>query len=110
MSSSIHGRTPKLESVDSAEPSAETSQSLSRRALKPGDLLDVVRKFIEEYFKCMYCRRHFLEQFDNGSYGLAFARRDPAQAVLYFWRLHSAVSVRVASEHGCNTIDRRWPP
>lgn len=76
----------------------------------PEELLDAVKGFLEQFFKCMYCRRHFLEQFAEGSYGLAAARRDAEQTVLYFWRLHNAVSVRVAAEARCAESDRRWPP
>merc|ERR1712048_985984 len=60
--------------------------------------------------KCLSCRRHFLEQFDNASYDLRLAKEDTAALVLYFWRFHNAVSVRVAAEHSCNEVDRRWPP
>jgi len=72
--------------------------------------LSAVRDFVEQFFKCLYCRQHFLEQFDAGSYGLESARQDRKEVVLYFWRLHNAVSVRVAAEHDCDAADRRWPP
>lgn len=78
--------------------------------LPPDQLVAAVKVFLEQFFKCLYCRRHFLQQFSEGSYGLADARQDPAQAVLYFWRLHNAVSVRVAAEARCDEVDRRWPP
>jgi len=78
--------------------------------LSPNSLLTTVHGFIQHFFKCLYCRRHFLEQFDMGSYGLGQARTNTADTVLYFWRLHNAVSVRVAAEHGCADADRRWPP
>ena len=30
--------------------------------------------------------------------------------VLYLWRFHSAVSLRVSALHSCEDSDRRWPP
>eukprot|EP00931_Biecheleriopsis_adriatica_P007495 TRINITY_DN108776_c0_g1_i1.p1 TRINITY_DN108776_c0_g1~~TRINITY_DN108776_c0_g1_i1.p1 ORF type:complete len:702 (-),score=140.65 TRINITY_DN108776_c0_g1_i1:36-2141(-) len=78
--------------------------------MEPGAMLQAVRGFVDQFFKCLYCRQHFLEQFDAGSYGLEVARKDRRDVVLYLWRLHNAVSVRVAAEHGCNAADRRWPP
>jgi len=79
-------------------------------AASPAELMASVSSFIEEFFKCLYCRRHFLEQFGAGSYGLPLARRDAGEAVLWFWRLHNAVSVRITAEHSCHDADRRWPP
>jgi len=80
------------------------------KPIPPSVLLTTVRDFLSEYFKCLYCRRHFLEQFDLGSYGLERARSNSSEVVLYLWRLHNAVSVRVVAEHGCDRADRRWPP
>lgn len=85
-------------------------ETLVLQAASPTAVLSAVRGFLSEFFKCMYCRNHFLEQFDAGSYGLALARNNSAETVLYFWRLHNAVSVRIAAEQGCNSVDRRWPP
>jgi len=79
-------------------------------AMQPFEMLVAVQGFIHHFFKCLYCRRHFLDDFERGLYGLGMAREDAAEAVLYFWRLHNAVSVRVAAEHGCSEADRRWPP
>jgi len=76
---------------------------------RPGVMLQTLRGFVEQFFKCLYCRQHFLEQFDAGSYNLAAALQDRREGVLYLWRLHSAVSVRVAAEHSCDAADRRWP-
>lgn len=87
-----------------------------RRALpqpppaEPSAMLDAVRDFLAEYFKCLYCRNHFLKQFDSGAYDLAAARRSSAEALLYLWRLHNAVSVRITAWHRCESVDRRWPP
>lgn len=76
----------------------------------PTELLMAAKGFIDHFFKCMSCRRHFLEQFDAGLFGLGLARTDAAEAVLFFWRMHNAVSVRVSTEHACEDVDRRWPP
>lgn len=76
----------------------------------PLQLLAAAKGFIEHFFKCMTCRRHFLEQFEAGLFGLGLAQTDAAEAVLFFWRMHNAVSVRVSSEHVCEDVDRRWPP
>ena len=125
-------------------------------------MMQTVHDFLEQFFKCHYCRRHFLKNFEAGSFGRDLAKTSRQQAghgkfvlpissdrgnvsvsilspgkyyrrgfvtrrfggdpfictacfcllqvVLYFWRFHNAVSVRVTAWHGCNTTDRRWPP
>lgn len=87
-----------------------TDADVELRPSAPADLLTVARDFLSEFFKCLYCRRHFLQQYDLGSYGLEAARANYTETVLYLWRLHNAVSVRVTAEHGCRRADRRWPP
>lgn len=78
--------------------------------LSTGAFLTAVRAFIDQYFKCAACRRHFLERFDAGVYGQSKARQSHAELVLYFWRFHNAVSTRLMAEHSCEHVDRRWPP
>jgi len=89
---------------------ANESQEGVEDKVSPREILSTIRTFMEHFFKCLNCRQHFLEQFDKGSYGLASATEDTAGLVLYLWRFHNAVSVRVAAEHSCYTVDRRWPP
>ncbi|CAE7529022.1 qsox2 [Symbiodinium sp. CCMP2592] len=76
----------------------------------PDVMMQTVHDFLEQFFKCHYCRRHFLKNFEAGSFGRDLAKTSRQQVVLYFWRFHNAVSVRVTAWHGCNTTDRRWPP
>lgn len=36
-------------------------------------MLSALRGFIDHFFKCHYCRRHFLRQYEEGSYGRQLA-------------------------------------
>jgi len=79
-------------------------------AVGGGALLDAVHGFLGRYFSCRVCQTHFLRQWDSGAYGLAEAKANTTHGpALYLWRLHNAVSTRVAAESGC-VGDRRWPP
>eukprot|EP00927_Polykrikos_kofoidii_P082034 TRINITY_DN8038_c0_g1_i1.p1 TRINITY_DN8038_c0_g1~~TRINITY_DN8038_c0_g1_i1.p1 ORF type:complete len:876 (+),score=168.19 TRINITY_DN8038_c0_g1_i1:30-2630(+) len=76
---------------------------------------DAITPFLRRYFTCRSCRAHFVEAVEAGSHGLvdaktAAGRGDAARALaLWWWRLHSAVSVRLARDGKCKA-DRRWPP
>eukprot|EP00928_Gymnodinium_smaydae_P038192 TRINITY_DN26389_c0_g4_i1.p1 TRINITY_DN26389_c0_g4~~TRINITY_DN26389_c0_g4_i1.p1 ORF type:complete len:895 (-),score=216.50 TRINITY_DN26389_c0_g4_i1:67-2751(-) len=74
-----------------------------------GRSFDLMSGFLRRYFTCRTCRAHFLEQWEAGSYDLAAARvGSPKDLALWWWRLHVAVSTRVAAEGKCKA-DRRWP-
>lgn len=72
-------------------------------------LLPAIRAFLGRFFGCRTCRDHFLKSYIAEEHGVLEAALRQDGAALYFWRLHSAVSERVASEGGCRA-DRRWPP
>merc|ERR1719387_1712276 len=74
-------------------------------------VFDALTAFLRRYFTCRNCRSHFLAQVEAGEYELAAARAadaPPRLLALWWWRLHSAVSARVAAEGSC-VADRRWP-
>jgi hypothetical protein len=74
-------------------------------------VFDALTAFLRRYFTCRNCRQHFLEQVEAEEYDLAAARAPdapPRMLALWWWRLHSAVSARVAKEGSC-VADRRWP-
>ena len=43
-------------------------------------------------------------------YSMRFILQIFQDLVLYLWRFHSAVSLRVSALHSCEDSDRRWPP
>ncbi|CAK9055014.1 Sulfhydryl oxidase 1 (rQSOX) (rSOx) (FAD-dependent sulfhydryl oxidase-2) (SOx-2) (Quiescin Q6) [Durusdinium trenchii] len=83
---------------------------LESRPAQPHAMLSALRGFIDHFFKCHYCRRHFLRQYEEGSYGRQLAEESYEELVLYLWRFHTAVSTRVSALHSCVDSDRRWPP
>jgi thiol-disulfide isomerase/thioredoxin len=75
-----------------------------------GQVFDTLTNFLQRYFTCQTCRKHFLEQVAAESYELRAARSGgPQELALWWWHLHTAVSARVAKEGKCRA-DRRWPP
>lgn len=80
------------------------------------EALPMYRFMVNEFLSCDACRVHFVESYDRCLFGrceVLKAGSDEAQAkalVLWLWRTHNAVSVRVISEHHFTPpIDRRWP-
>eukprot|EP00434_Breviolum_minutum_P026666 symbB.v1.2.023569.t1/scaffold2166.1/size87221/2 len=78
--------------------------------VEPHVMLQTLHGFLDQYFKCHYCRKHFLRQYEEASYGRDEAMKSYKDLVLYLWRFHSAVSLRVSALHSCEDSDRRWPP
>jgi len=81
------------------------------------EALPKYRFMVNEFLDCEVCRRHFVESFDACLFGACEvlgngSEESQAKAlVMWLWRTHNAVSVRVISEHPPvgETVDRRWP-
>ena len=58
------------------------------------DPLDVIRRWVVNYFNCATCRRHF----EEGSKGWATAPMSEEQQVLTLWRFHNVVNERLAGD------------
>lgn len=70
----------------------------------------VMAGFLQRYFSCQTCRRHFVEAVEAKSFGLIAALAGGVRGLaLWWWRLHVSVSVRVARDGKCNA-DMQWPP
>lgn len=84
------------------------------------ETMSVIRETVATFLDCEACRDHFQQAWDRCDYGrcevLGFqTEQDQAKAmVLWLWRLHNAVSLRVLAEHPpaakLAPPDRRWPP
>ena len=72
----------------------------------PADAADAIRDYMEHFFGCDECRKHFIEKYDS----CAFRRCDRLtddeddadaddwkQLALWMWEVHNDVSVRVAN-------------
>lgn len=80
------------------------------------EALTKFRFMVNEFLSCDACRHHFVESYDRCLFGrceVLTAGDEAAQAkamVLWLWRTHNAVSVRVLSANTHNSpYDRRWP-
>eukprot|EP00419_Tripos_fusus_P028944 CAMPEP_0172727542 /NCGR_PEP_ID=MMETSP1074-20121228/91737_1 /TAXON_ID=2916 /ORGANISM="Ceratium fusus, Strain PA161109" /LENGTH=486 /DNA_ID=CAMNT_0013554705 /DNA_START=20 /DNA_END=1480 /DNA_ORIENTATION=+ len=72
-----------------------------------GEAIEFVKQFVEAFLPCKRCKDHFIQDFNSCSYGRCEVE-DYRGLTLWFWRVHNAVSLRVANRHG-NKVDRRWP-
>jgi len=70
-----------------------------------------IHAFLENYFRCEVCRKHYLLQVRAKSYGKRKLDNGKTSLAIYFWRFHNAVSTRIAAEKKCvdPVLDRRWP-
>jgi len=70
-----------------------------------------IHAFLENYFRCEVCRKHYLLQVMLASYGKEELDTGSVSLAVYFWRFHNAVSTRIAAEKKCihPVLDRRWP-
>ncbi|CAE8617435.1 unnamed protein product [Polarella glacialis] len=78
-----------------------------------------IRDVVDNFLTCSDCRKHFLAAYDTCLYGrcdvlAAPDEKSKARAmVLWLWRTHNAVSMRVLATHpsheGSSAVDRRWP-
>jgi len=57
---------------------------------------DRLRGFVDNFFGCEECRRHFLDRFDKCAFGRCDAKHP---AALFLWELHNRVTQRVYREN-----------
>jgi hypothetical protein len=65
--------------------------------------MEAVRGFVESFFGCAACRSHFLDSYENCRHGrcdITESDVDNRALVLWLWRLHNAVNLRVGMEAG----------
>lgn len=79
-------------------------------ALPATETVSRIMAFVEAWFTCRHCRDLAMQQWAARAYGRNRLIKDPRKMPIWLWRLHNAVSVRVAAERGCANIDWRWPP
>eukprot|EP00913_Durusdinium_trenchii_P028585 g26810.t1 len=78
------------------------------------EAMDFFRQTVDHFLFCGPCREHFLNAYEGCSYGrcevLASKQDQAKRLVLWLWRLHNGVSLRVLREHPPKeAVDRRWP-
>lgn len=72
----------------------------------PEETLGLINLVVQQFLPCEVCRVHFQNMFDCPPRKNVQTPRD---AVLWLWRAHQAVSLRVAREAEQFRVDRRWP-
>jgi len=84
--------------------------------VKVSEALAKYRFMVDEFMDCQVCREHFLKSYDECLFGRCSVGESddkPKALVLWLWRLHNAVSMRVIREAMIKPeggpIDRRWP-
>ena len=91
----------------------------------PHRVMKTIRTFVDDFFKCEECRRHFLEHYEKSDFGreLITERDDEnnnnhKNVQLWLWRFHNAVTTRtfferwgqdVFEKHDNYQIDLTWP-
>jgi len=69
--------------------------------------VDFVKTFVTGFLSCHQCKVNFLRDFDHCKFGRCEIQ-DFRDLPLWLWRLHNAISLRVA-QHSHAFVDRRWP-
>lgn len=63
---------------------------------EPTVVLNAMTGYVEYFFGCKECARHFLQEADNG---LAFEKvKGPNDAVLWLWKTHNRVNQRLSGD------------
>lgn len=81
----------------------------------PAEAMSFFREAVDHFLFCDFCRDHFLRAYDGCEFGrcavLSSEHDQAKRLVLWLWRMHNAVSLRVLREHPPHgkAIDRRWP-
>jgi hypothetical protein len=81
----------------------------------PVDVSEAMSKFrfmVSNFLDCEACQHHFISSYDHCMFGRCEVKTGE-QLMLWLWRLHNAVSVRVLKENPSlsqdGSVDRRWP-
>lgn len=75
--------------------------------VKIEEALRFVRDYVEAFLSCAECKKQFLDDYDSCRYGQCDIK-NYRDLPLWLWRVHNAVSMRVALQHSSG-VDRRWP-
>ena len=81
----------------------------------PAEAMNFFRDAVENFLFCDFCRAHFLRAYDGCESGrcevLSSDQDQGKRMVLWLWRMHNSVSMRVLREHPPTgkAVDRRWP-
>ena len=73
----------------------EDSNFSPKMTFKSKDALNILSRFIREFFSCDYCREHFAEMSRTLDAGLVVYDGD---AVLWLWEAHNIVNRRLAND------------
>eukprot|EP00397_Hematodinium_sp_SG-2012_P028407 GEMP01029907.1.p1 GENE.GEMP01029907.1~~GEMP01029907.1.p1 ORF type:complete len:488 (+),score=107.32 GEMP01029907.1:130-1593(+) len=76
------------------------------RGASPEESLAFVNTMVTHFFGCEQCVRHFNVMYASPARQAVHTGKD---AVLWLWRAHERVNLRVTAEHNTH-FDRRWPP
>lgn len=92
-----------LDALNATESGRPTSAPVS-----VDETMAFTRSFVDAFFSCRPCKEQFLIDFDSCAYGRCDAAEDWRGVSLWLWRVHNAVSLRVAAQQRAE-VDRRWP-
>jgi len=108
-----------------------SNQVTNNKLLAPATVAKIIRDYIEHFFQCDDCRRHFLTMFDNCGHnhcerlkekaklGLKEAQWEWEQPSLFYYEVHNAVNLRLMREKAAregweptrgDVIASQWPP
>jgi len=75
----------------------------------PGETLQRIRGFVENFFGCEECSKHFVATYDSCQFGrCALEATDGQGSALWLWQVHNNVTARVAGERG-RAVPHPWP-
>ncbi|GAV03938.1 hypothetical protein RvY_14298 [Ramazzottius varieornatus] len=70
---------------------------VNTNALGPDGVLTAIFGYVEHFFSCQECSRHLMSAVRNYQRNTEFA--SPSEAVLYLWRTHNNVNMRLAGDY-----------
>ena len=103
--------------VGFVERSDEIRIGSDTNTLTPSTAAQRLRDYIEQFFACDVCRKHFLDSFDScvleRCTRLSHSDSDHKELALWLWEFHNAVNIRLLEEDGelnnrVVTQDEKW--
>lgn len=61
------------------------------------DVMEAMKEYIQEYFGCRECARHFGQTIQNGD-GIIENVKTSKDSVLYLWHIHNKVNIRLSGD------------
>ncbi len=71
--------------------------AVSRKTDKANTVLSAMKSFVEHFFGCRECARHFLQMAENGS-AIDREVHSVEDALLWLWKAHNKVNVRLSGD------------